>query len=344
MKFLIIEPFGINGKKSGRGARGKNLKVFLDTYYGKNSTSLISYKKFHSSNTFSVDHLFIGIPSAITAKDLNRINYKKIHLFDYGDNHCIDWGDSDSELFLSCYDTYLKPWVQDNWSDAIRWGTLPIRRNRSLALSLMITRFKGSEIYENSNGRKYDLSFLGNPVVGWSEKPGSEPKYIRVNWLEEISLQNKFSFKGGFFMRGESAHRLRDEASDSMKHYFLNKGRMNFFSYFNLMINSKSTLAPPGNALWSYRHYESIYAGTMPISADFRHARMLIPLPLDGMIHIRNGDSVVRGVEKAVKKLTDCPFIIKENLNFIEKYLTNGLYDKKKKQLLERFMSQINRY
>ena len=68
-----------------RGKREK-LEDFLDTYYGKNSTSLITYKKLHSSNSFSVDHLFIGIPSALTAKDLNRITSQKIHLFDYGDN------------------------------------------------------------------------------------------------------------------------------------------------------------------------------------------------------------------------------------------------------------------
>ena len=173
--------------------------------------------------------------------------------------------------------------------------------------------------------------------------PESDPKYIRVNWLEEISSHNKFSFEGGFFMRGKSAQVLKDKASDSIKILLFKKGRINFFSYFNMMLNSKSTLTPPGNALWSYRHYESIYAGAIPISADFRHARMLVPLPMDGMIHIRNGNSVTRGVEKALQKLTDRPCIIKENLDFVEEYLTNGLYDKNKKRLLERFMKQINR-
>ena len=138
------------------------------------------------------------------------------------------WGDSDSELLLSCYDTYLKPWVQDNWSSSIRWGTLPIRRNRSLSLSLKFVRFQGRKIYENSNGRKHDLSFLEIQLLDGEKTPNLILSILELIGSKKF-LDNKFSFEGGFFMRGKSALVLKDKASDSIKSYFLKKGRINFF-------------------------------------------------------------------------------------------------------------------
>lgn len=341
MRFLIIEPCDLNGVKSGRGARGKNLQVFLNTYFGRKSTLRINYKQINRSMFYNVDHLFIGVPSALSSNDMKQISSRTTHLFDYGDNEGADWGGSDSSFLLSLCNSYLKPWVQDDWEDGVNWGTLPIRRKYALSLSLKYNRFMNRNLYSCSKEREFDTSFLGNPIVGWKEKGNSKPRYIRIEWLDEISSQQNITFSGGFFMRGETANHLKESSSQSLQPLFLEKGRSNFFSYFNLMTNSKSALVPPGNALWSYRHYESIYAGAVPVSVNFKDAKMLIPLPIDGMVHVEPGESSVCGVEIAIKMLRDSPTIPLENFNFTEQFLTDGHYDKKKKMLISRFMAQL---
>ena len=338
--FLIIEPEPLNEQKAGRGARGKNLEIFLGKYFGNRSVSIINHKDLTAGNSFVVDHLFIGIPSAISKKELGKISFNRLHLFDYGDHEKVNWGHSDEDLLRPLAHSYLKSWTQEDWGDEFNWGTLPIRRSKSLCLCVKANNLL-NRILDPARSRPVDTTFLGNPVVGWKEVYGDQPKYTRVHWLDEISSSSQFTFSGGFFMRGRDAETFRFNASEKLKPLFLQKGRMNFLSYFNLMLNSKTALAPPGNALWSYRHYESIYAGTIPISADFRRADMLVPLPKDGMMHVGKGESVLPHVDQALKARKDDPRLPSRNLESLDKYLTNGLYDRKKSLLLERFMKQI---
>ena len=340
--FLIIEARSLSGHRSGRGARGRNLELFLKEYYGSSSVSTIGIEKLSGSSSYKADHLFIGIPSLISRKDLERISFKKIHLFDYGDHEKVIWGNTDKELLGSMTKSYLKPWTQNNWGDEFNWGTLPIRRHKWLSFCVKWNKFlKKSPL--NNRERPFDTTFLGNPVVDWKENYGTKNRNTRIQWLEEISSDNQFSFSGGFFMRGTDAQRMKENASKTLEQLFLKKGRINFISYFNLMTNAKTALTPPGNALWSYRHYEAIYAGGIPVSSDFREAKMLVPLPINGMIHVGKGESVIPHIDAALRMLKDNPELPAKNLAFVERYMTNGLYDRKKSDLIERFMNQIER-
>ena len=340
--FLIIEPEPLNNHKSGRGARGRNLELFLREYYGASSVSTIGMKKLTDARSYRVDHLFIGIPSSITRKDLKRVSFRKLHLFDYGDNEKVNWGHSDKEFLCTMTASYLKPWTQKNWGDEFNWGTLPIRRNKALYLCVKVNNlFKG--IGETPNKRTIDTTFLGNPVVRWKENYGRRTESTRIHWLNEISSCSRFSFSGGFFMRDQEAEMLRENADELLKPLFLKKGRINFVSYFRLMLNAKTALTPPGNALWSYRHYEAIYAGAIPVSADFREAEMLVPLPKNGMVHVGSGESVLPSLEQAIKIRKDNPKLPAQNFEYLEQYMSNGLYDCRKRLLLERFMKQIEK-
>ena len=140
-KFLIIEPEPLSGHRSGRGARGRNLELFLKEYYGSSSVSTIGVEELSGSNSYKTDHLFIGIPSLISRKDLERTSFKKVHLFDYGDHEKIIWGNTDKELLSSMTKSYLKPWTQNNWGDEFDWGTLPIRRHKSLSFCFRVNKF-----------------------------------------------------------------------------------------------------------------------------------------------------------------------------------------------------------
>lgn len=340
--FLIIEAGAMSGHRSGRGARGRNLELFLKEYYGSSSVTTIRVEKLSGSRSYQTDHLFIGIPSMVSRNDLKKISFKKIHLFDYGDHEKVIWGNTDKELLVSMTKSYLKPWTQKNWGDEFNWGTLPIRRHKWLSFCFKFHNLVKSSPCKNLE-RPVDTTFLGNPVVSWQETSGTKNKNIRIQWLEEISKNHQLSFSGGFFMRGANAKRMQEQASKNLKRLFLNKGRAHFVSYFNLMLKAKSVLAPPGNALWSYRHYEAIYAGSIPVSGDFRGADTLIPLPMQGMVHVGKGESVVPHIQRSLQIIKDNPRLTTENLAFIERYMTNGLYDRKKSLLIQRFMSQIER-
>ena len=334
--FLIIEP----NSQGGRGARGRNLAVFLSTYFGSRSVKKIHLRSLNKKKTFSVDHLLLGIPSHLTKQELSCISYKSVHLFDYEDNQKVIWGDSDEQFLRTLTNSYLKTWKQKNWDEGFSWGTLPIRRSPSLPFCFIFENWR-NKLSSSERIKTIDTTFLGNPLVDWKENYSGKLRCVRMQWLDEIANQNKFSFSGGFFIRGEAVLKLKNQSNESLKKLFLNRGRINFISYFNQMLAAKTALAPPGNALWSYRHYESIYAGCIPITADFREAEMLVPLPLKGMIHLINGESVLSGIEEALKLRKENSSIVKDNLELLESYLTNGMYDKKKKRLINKFMKQI---
>ena len=341
-KFLIIEPDQSKEQKSGRGARGRNLELFLQEYYRKSAASTISLKELSGSNSYKVDHLFIGIPSQISRKELNRVSCRKVHLFDYGDHEKVIWKNTDKELLSSVARSYLKTWTQKNWGNEFNWGTLPIRRHKRLYYCARWSNFLTKDSF-NKMERNFDTTFLGNPMVGWTEDYGDERRITRIKWLEEISSEKRFSFSGGFFKREINSELINKSSNELFKQLFLKKGRINFISYYNLMQNAQTALTPPGNALWSYRHYEAIYAGALPISADFRAAKMLTPLPKDGMIHVGKGESVLPHLEEALRVRRDNPELPNQNLQSIEKYMSYGLYDRKKTLLLERFMKQIEK-
>jgi hypothetical protein len=197
--FLIIEPGALNGHKGGRGARGRNLEVFLKVYYGSGSVSTITVEKLSNAASFSVDHLFIGIPSSISRNELKRVSFKKLHLFDYRDNEQVIWGHTDENLLRSMTESYLKTWIQKDWGDEFNWGTLPLRRNISMPYYLKFNRFAKGRLFINRE-RPFDTTFLGNPVVIWKENYGSKMENTRIQWLAEITSITQFSFSGGFFM------------------------------------------------------------------------------------------------------------------------------------------------
>jgi len=341
-KFLIIKPDPLSGKRSGRGTRGRNLELFLREYFGSNSVRTIDVKSLSGSNSYNVDHLFVGIPSEVSHKELKRVSFREIHLFDYGDHEKVIWENTDKELLSSMAKSYLKTWTQKNWGDEFNWGALPIRRHKRLSYCIKWHNFF-TRTHRSEMERAVDTTFIGNPAVSWNDNPISKNINIRIQWLEEISSCNRFSFSGGFFRRGSETEAYRENASETLKAYFLQKGRVNFLSYFNLMINAKTALAPPGNALWSYRHYEAIYAGSIPVSADFQEADMLVPLPVQGMVHVGSGESVLRHIELALKTRRDHPELPSSNMESLERYLSNGLYDRRKTLLLKRFMGQIEK-
>jgi hypothetical protein len=338
-KFLIIEPESVGNKKLKRGSRGRNLVLFLRKYYGKDSVCIIPKRKLTQSNLFSVDHLFVGVPSSIEKTDIKKIRYKKAHLFDYQDKPGAFWGGSDQELLRGLTDSYLKSWIESNWDEGFNWGCLPIRRYRSLPLSIKWNRWRQLSA-TSKHPRLFDTNFLGNPNVNWVEDYQGNQRTPRVQWLQEVA-NSHYSFSGGFILGKKATLPIEQGTEEPDQQLIWSTQRVGFNGYFKMMLDSKTALVPPGNARWSYRHYESIYAGCIPISANFQDSQMLIPLPVNGMIHVEPGGSIINSLEDALRKRKDNPDTPMHNLAHLEQYLTDGAYDCRKTNLLQRFHDQL---
>ena len=63
---------------------------------------------------------------------------------------------------------------------------------------------------------------------------------------------------------------------------------------------------PGGNVPWTYRHYESLYAGGVVATIDFRQRDMLVPLPRENMVHVPDGAPIVPAVREAIEMSRSC--------------------------------------
>jgi hypothetical protein len=131
------------------------------------------------------------------------------------------------------------------------------------------------------------------------------------------------------------------EHFDDLESLCYPRGRVDFFSYFYNLQRSRVALAPAGNARWSYRHYEAIYAGASLVSADFRKSKVLIPLPLETMHHVPDRGSVLPAIDEALGARQSNPEIANQNICFLERYLKHGDYCREKPELMDRFLEQL---
>jgi hypothetical protein len=326
-KYLIVSADG----SSGRGSRGMSLYWFLSTYYGWGAVKIVSTKELRE-NEYSAETVFFGLPSEATKDDLARVRYRHLVIFDYQDAVQV-LIDQDREFLRGLTQTYLKVWNEPGWPSEWKWGVLPIRRQARLPLYLKFLKL-ASLFGAAAPDRVWDVSFLGAAT-------GQELRSQRVEWLREIrGTRGRIKFWGGLVAPPAYREQLTRSGVDN-NGLFYDGGRIGFNRFFDLMRKSKAVLTPMGNARWSYRHYEAIYAGAIPVSCDMRHAKVLIPLPLDGMVHVPDGTPALPRIEEALLLPTLTPGVREANVEFLERYLTDGDYARRKPALLESFQAQL---
>ena len=191
--------------------------------------------------------------------------------------------------------------------------------------------------------REYDTSFFGNINIGWLHEYKGTLHNPRILWLKQILDSPDHSFHGGLIINKRNLNQHHSSTFDQIPNSLHLKGRINFVLYFNSMLSARTVLAPPGNARWSYRHYESIYAGAIPITSEFHDTSMLIPLPNSGLAHVGKGESVITALDYALKLRQDNKSIIYNNITHLEQYLTNGIYNKHNNLLIKRFINQLDK-
>jgi hypothetical protein len=119
-------------------------------------------------------------------------------------------------------------------------------------------------------------------------------------------------------------------------------GRLLFSQFFYHLLRSQVVLTPAGNARWSYRHYEAIYAGVTLVSTDFRRVRTLIPMPRDNLLHVPDYAPVLPAIETALERRAREPDLARQSLDFLESYLQDGDYHRRKPRLMDEFLAQID--
>lgn len=326
-KFLIVSADGT----SGRGSRGLSLYWFLTCFHGRRAVKVVSTADLRSGS-YSADIVFVGLPSEVREDDLARVRYRQLVLFDYQDTVKV-WLDEDREFLRGMTNRYLKVWSEPGWPTEWKWGVLPIRRQVRLPLYLRYLGLK-SQFGARPPERVWDVSFLGAPTgLG----VGSQ----RVQWLREIrGAGDGVRFWGGLVVPESYYQHLNAHGVDTTGLTY-DGGRVSFNKFFDMMLVSKAVLTPMGNARWSYRHYEAIYAGAIPVSCDMRRTTTLIPLPLDGMVHVPDGASVLPSIAEALALPAKSPGVRAANVAFLEQYLEYGDYSRRKPALMELFLAQL---
>lgn len=337
LRFLIVQ----SDSKCGRGARGANLLRFLRIFHGRGAVEMIESRDLERGPVRETDFLFLGMPTALQLDHLTKVRFRRAALFDYSDVGGPAWSPGAEPWLRSLTDIYLKPWVEESWDFGLRWGVLPIRRYPGLTWHVKLLRglFRGR--YPDLCRRDHDVSFLGN-CTAYRGVDSNHRYYQRIDWLREVHQSGgRFSFWGGLQMSPASQARLQTEFED-LPALMAPPGRLLFSQFFYNLLRSKIVLTPAGNARWSYRHYEAIYAGALLVSTDFRETRTLIPLPLDNVLHVAVHAPVVPAIEAALQRRAREPNLPRQNIDFLEMYLQDGDYHRCKPRLMDEFLSQLD--
>ena len=336
MRFLIVQ----SDAGGGRGNRGRSLYWFLTTFAGRRAVRIVATKDLDPRRPITTEYLLLGMPSDLSEEKLRGIRYRRAMLYDYSERPQAQWKEGSEAFLRSLTNTYLKAWVPPGWDPTLCWGTLPIRRYLKLPLYLHLLRALPGQYDLNDAGRRYDASFIGSATGPYEPTETGELYNQRIQWLREMrQASERYTFWGGLLAQHSPPNVL--QKIDDLQSILYPKKRVSFGKYFYRMLQSKVVLAPTGNVCWSYRHYEAIYAGATLVSSDFRNIRTLIPLPLQNMVHVVGRDSVLPALENALQMRRDNPGIAEESLRFLERYLHDGDYSRKKPALMDMFMQQI---
>ena len=325
----------------GRGVNGRTLYKFLQTYAGHRSVGCCSLDQLLNGSGVQAEYVFLGLPGKITSKHLAKLRHRHLILYDLADFHRLMWDESNRALLQSETNSYFKAWYDERWNFGMQMGLVPVRRYGKVRVALELGRI-GRWFGRPAPALKHDVMFLGTATGTFARSQESSGIYNqRVEWLRELKQQGKpLALWGGLIDRDHPVPpelvAQYGDLSDMMI-----PGRVSFWEYFRALQQSRVALTPQGNAPWSYRHYEAIYARAVVVTCDFRQIHTLVPLPKKNMIHVEPGQSVLPAIEQGLKLRREQPQILEENLQFLERFLDRGMYSRRRPELYERFLSQL---
>jgi hypothetical protein len=324
----------------GRGVNGQTLVRFLRTYAGHGAVGCCSAAELLRGSPMSAETVFLGLPSPVDDRHLARLRSRHLVLYDLFDHHYPLWSDANRALLRGASGLYLKAWNDERWDFGVTMGVAPIRRYLKLRLALDRDRLRRA-LGGSDRPHRHDVLFLGAATMRDS---GGDPALApnqRVDWLLEVTSRGGHLELWGGLIGRTMAPWLLERYGDLSR--FTLREKVPFRRYFRALQQSRVALTPEGNAPWSYRHYEAIYARALIVTNDLRPIRTLIPLPNEGMVHVEPGQPVLPAIERALALRREQPGLLEENVRFLERYLDRGLYSRRRPELWERFVAQLPR-
>ena len=357
--FRVLDWLVITADKAGvgRGVRGYALAWFLQTYFGRRAVKKLTPQQVGANPSEArgsaarsapqADTLLLGLPTPLSADDIrrlvDRVRPRRFAVFDYFDRHELAWMPAQEVAVRERTDRYLKPWFEPAWNYNLRMGMLPLRTHRQLFVAIAWDRLR-----RRLGGRRrpqFDVGFLGRPNPTAVVDDGGAIRMLdqRVDWLRELKSQaSDLTFAGGLTEWDSATYRERIAAEPDLRALCYEHNSVPFPAYWRLIANCRVLLSPGGNAPWTYRHYESLYAGAAVVSIDFRERDMLVPLPREGMIHAPDGEAVVRSIRGALELAESRPTVAEENFAHLEQYLHYGSYARSRRATIDRFTAQFD--
>jgi hypothetical protein len=329
---------------AGRGVRGYALVWFLETYFGKRQVAALTPDEFRKS-PIAASTLCLGLPSSQSAKEIEQLirnaRPRRVAVFDYLDQHELAWTAEQAAVLRRHTDLYLKPWFEPAWNYDLRMGLLPLRIRSRMSTAVTLDRIA------RRLGRKaqprHDVAFLGRPNRTRLLCNGEVEKYDqRLIWLRELQRQApELKFWGGL-SRGDDPDHVEQVAQfGDFSDLRYPAGKARFGAFWKALSHSRVLLAPGGNVPWTYRHYECLYAGGVVVTIDYRQRDMLIPLPVDLMVHVPDRAAVLPSIREALEYSEARPWLRDDVYVHLDRYLKRGAYSADRPHLIERFRRQF---
>lgn len=323
----------------GRGVNGRTLYRFLTTFAGHRDVAWRTPPQLLQGDPVGAEYAFLGLPSSVAARHLARLRFRRLVLFDLSDCHYPLWDDANRDLLRGESGHYLKAWTDERWDFGVKMGVAPVRRYAKLRLALEAGRLRRFVRWPEP-AHRFDVLFLG--AATGRDPHGEDPALVpnqRVTWLLELREHGRHLSRWGGLLAKTVTPDLERRYGDLSE--FIIRRKVPFRKYFRALRASRVALTPEGNAPWSYRHYEAIYARSLIVTCDLRRIHTLVPLPKEGMVHVEPGQPVLPAIERALALRRERPEILEENIRFLERYLDRGMYSRRRPEPFERFLAQL---
>jgi len=330
---------------AGRGVRGYALTWFLQTYFGRRNVVQRTPAQV-LREVSAADTLLLGLPSSLHPEQIEQViresRARRVAVFDYLDQHPLAWTPEQEEVIRRHTRLYLKPWFEPAWTYNLRMGLLPLRlRGR---MHVAVTRDRVARRLGHRPTPRYDVAFLGRPnrtrLIAGNEVEKTDQ---RLEWLRELRREApELKFWGGLSRGNDPDHAVQVARFGDFSDLRFPRGKVGFFEFWSALSHSRVLLAPGGNVPWTYRHYECLYAGGVVVTIDYRQRQMLIPLPIDLMVHVPDRAPVLPAVRAALEVSRSRPALRDEVYAHLNQYLKRGAYSAARPRLIERFTAQFD--
>ena len=324
MKNQLFATIILSENYQGSDQRGESLVNFLKVFLPKNNLRVINASEIDELKRVSCRYCFLFFPTPLKPETLRVIRYEHLVLCEFSDQAEIKY--SEMLAFKNETETVLKPCIYSKLS-------YPFKRMKCLPIQLKPSPYF---FIRAITQKKIDCNFIGNTTT-------FKGMHQRVDWVLEMHKQSSVSFFGGVLdTTHHPLHRLEDYNTDDIKNITFNKTLSRFW-FLKKLAESKVALCPSGYIRWTYRHYESILCKCAVASTEIEGYSLLIPLPIENFMIIKDHEPILEKIKNMCDNWEIWQKKIEKSYNFINKFLVNGNYSKKKPLIFDRFMDQLPR-